>query len=29
MRNLDTIDIEGASGGTRVSQAIKNKFKAQ
>lgn len=29
MRNLDTIDIEGAASGTRVNQSIKNKFKAQ
>lgn len=29
MRNLDTIDIEGAASGTRVNQSIKNKMKAQ
>jgi hypothetical protein len=29
MRNLDTIDIEGASSGTRLNQSIKNKLKAQ
>lgn len=29
MRNLDTIDIEGAASGTRVNQSIKNKLKAQ
>jgi hypothetical protein len=29
MRNLDTIDIEGASSGTRMNQSIKNKLKAQ
>ncbi len=29
MRNLDTIDIEGASSGTRMNQSIKNKLMAQ
>jgi hypothetical protein len=29
MRNLDTIDIEGASSSTRVSQSIKNKVRAR
>ena len=29
MRNLDTIDIEGAASGTRMNQSIKNKLKAQ
>lgn len=29
MRNLNTIDIEGASSNTRVNQSIKNKYKAQ
>jgi hypothetical protein len=29
MRNLDTIDIEGAGSGTRVNQAVKNKLRAQ
>jgi hypothetical protein len=29
MRNLDTIDIEGAASGTRINQSIKNKLKAQ
>ena len=29
MRNLHTIDIEGASSNTRVNQSIKNKYKAQ
>jgi hypothetical protein len=28
-RNLDTIDIEGASSGTRMNQSIKNKMRAQ
>lgn len=28
MRNLNTIDIEGASSNTRVNQSIKNKAKA-
>jgi hypothetical protein len=29
MRNLDTLDIEGAASGTRINQSIKNKLKAQ
>ena len=29
MRNLDTIDIEGAASGTRVNQSIKNKLRAK
>lgn len=29
MRNLDTIDIEGAASGTRINQSIKNKLKAK
>ena len=29
MRNLNTIDIEGASSNTRVNEAVRNKFKAQ
>lgn len=28
-RNLDTIDIEGAASSTRVSQSIKNKYRAK
>lgn len=28
-RNLNTIDIEGASGGTLLSQAVRNKMKAR
>lgn len=28
-RNMNTIDIEGASGGTLMSQAVKNKMKAR
>lgn len=29
MRNLDTIDIEGAASGTRINQSIKNKLRAK
>ena len=28
-RNLNTIDIEGATGGTLMSQAVRNKLKAR